>query len=516
LIRQIDQISSPEIPEIHHYCLVLTMNCISRHRRSRRSLWLHRTGHLGLLALLAQGFAVPAIAITNPIGPLPSDNSAVSPPEPAGEDYILGPGDRVRVEFFNVPEFSGEYTVLPNGSINMPRAGAVMLQGATLRQATVLINSRFSRYLTRPLVTLSLVAGRAVNVAIAGEINRPGAYAMTSALVGNTGGIQEIPTLTKLIRMAEGITQAADLKTVRIARRQADGNRVYQIDLARLMKAGDASQDIRLQDGDSIYIPVSESIDLAAAYEITRMNIASSGNRPLNIAVVGEVNRPGPYTIKEGSQPSQNRTDTSNSLTPTITQALQTAGGITQMANLRDIRVQRMTHTGRPQMIQVDFMKLLQSGDVLQDLPLQNGDRIEIARVTNIDDSAVTEIAKASFSPGQIAINVVGEVERPGSVNISPNTPLNQGLLAAGGFNKRARTKDVTLVRLEPNGDVSERKIAIDLSKGVDSTNNPALRNGDTIIVKRNPTAGIGDNLGLLTGPIGGALGLLRLLGIIR
>jgi polysaccharide biosynthesis/export protein len=504
------------------------MYCLNRHQRPDRRLlgleiigskrlWLKATGQLGLVALLANGLAVPAIALTNPTPAiLPNNSAAVAPPDATGEDYVLGPGDRIRVDFFNVPEFSGEYTVLPNGSINMPRAGAVILQGATLRQATAMISNRFSSYLTRPLVTLGLVAGRAVNVAIAGEINRPGAYAMTTAITGTASGIQEIPTLTRLIRMAEGITQAADLKTVRIARRQADGNRVYQIDLARLMKAGDASQDIRLQDGDSIYIPVAQSIDLAAAHEITRMNIASSGNRPLNIAVVGEVNRPGPYTIKEGSQPSENRTNTSNSITPTITQALQTAGGITQMADLRNIRVQRMTHTGQAQTIQVDFVKLLESGDVLQDLPLQNGDRIEIARVSQINDDEVTKIARASFSPGQIAVNVVGEVERPGSVNVAPNTPLNQGLLAAGGFNNKAKTKSVTLVRLEPDGNVSKREIAIDLNKGVDGANNPALRNGDTIIVKQSGVAKIGDGIGLLTGPVGGALGLLRLLGIIR
>jgi polysaccharide biosynthesis/export protein len=488
------------------------MNCLNRHSQHRaRFSRLRQIGHWSLVALLASSLGLPAIAATTPPPPAATVSNG------NGEDYILGPGDRLRVDFFSVPEFSAEYQILPNGTVNLPRVGGVGVQGMTLRQASATIANQFSRYLTRPLVTLSLVEGRSVSVAIAGEINRPGAYGMNSALSNRAGGgSQEIPSLTNLIKLAEGVTQAANLADVRIQRRQADGIKTYRVNLLQMLRSGDATQDIRLQDGDSIYIPVADRIDPAMARELTRTNIATSSNRPLRIAIVGEVNRPGPYTIFEGAQQADNRTATPNSIAPSITKALQISGGITQMADLRDIRVRRMTHTGKEQLIQVDFWKLLQSGDVLEDLPLQDGDRIEVARATTINDSEVTKIANASFSPDRIAINIVGEVKNPGGVEVLPNTPMNQGILAAGGFNNRAKTSVVTLVRLEPNGTVSKRDIKVDLSKGVDESSNPSLRKGDTIIVKRNGLAGVGDALGIIGTPVTGAFSLLRLLGIVR
>jgi polysaccharide biosynthesis/export protein len=487
------------------------MNFLNRHRWN----WLRITGQFGLVALISPNLLLPATAATTPPSTMPPVSRTVANGE--SDEYILGPGDRLRVDFFSVPEFSSEYQVLPNGTVNLPRVGGVSVQGMTIRQTSAAISASFSRYLTRPLITVSLVGGRAVNVAIAGEINRPGAYGMSSALAnGAGGGALEVPTLTNLIRMAEGITQSADLANIQIQRRQVDGLRTYRVNLWKLMRSGDASQDIRLQAGDSIYIPVTTNLDKAEARERTRTNIATSSNRPLRIAIIGEVNRPGPYTIFEGAQQADNRSATPNSVAPSITKALQISGGITQMADLRNIRVRRLTHTGQEQLIPVNFWELLQSGDILQDLPLQDGDRIEVARAATINNQELTEIAKASFSSDRIAINIVGEVQRPGGVEVPPNTPMNQGILAAGGFNNRAKQSVVTLVRLEPNGTVSKRDINVDFSKGIDETDNPPLRKGDTVIVKRSGLSAIGDGLGILSAPVSGAFGLLRLLGIIR
>jgi polysaccharide biosynthesis/export protein len=175
-----------------------------------------------------------------------------------------------------------------------------------------------------------------------------------------------------------------------------------------------------------------------------------------------------------------------------------------------------LTHTGQEQLIPVDFWKLLQSGDTLQDLPLQDGDRIEVARATTVNNAEISTTLGSSLAPDQIAINIVGEVVRPGGIQVPPTTTMNQGILAAGGFNSSAKKSVVTLVRLEPNGTVSKRDINVDLARGIDEAGNPPLRKGDTIIVKKNSLAEIGTSIGTLTNPIGGAFSLLRLLGIIR
>lgn len=431
----------------------------------------------------------------------------------ADDGYLLGAGDRIRIDFFNVPEFSGEYLVLPNGTVNLPQVGAVAVQGYTLHQASDLLSQRFAAVLTRPVVTVSLVAARPITVAIAGEVNRPGAYPV---VLNANNAAEGPPTLTRLIQMAQGTTQAADLQHVQIRRRRSSnfpGDALITVNLWQLLQSGDTRQDIRLYDGDSVVIPATSMIDLAQARQMVAANFAGASNRPLKIAVVGEVNRPGPYTIVEGNNSAGNN-GTPTSLVPSVTQAIQVAGGITQLADIRHIQVSRLTRSGTVQKIKVDFWKLLKSGDVLQDLPLQDGDTVEIPTATTVSDSEISTLAQASFSPDKIAVNVVGEVERPGQVVVPPNTPLNQAILTAGGFNRNAVKRSVTLIRLNPNGTVTKKDIPIDFAKGVNDTDNPPLRNNDIVVIRKSGFASFTEGLGSVLSPVSGVLGFLRLFGI--
>jgi polysaccharide biosynthesis/export protein len=425
------------------------------------------------------------------------------------EDYILGPGDRLKIDFFNVPEFSGEYGVLPNGTINLPQMGSVSARGKSIKQVTSLITSRARKILRFPSVTVGLTAARPLSIAIAGEVTKPGSYTLSPQAVSANGGDPGgVPTLTRTIQLAEGFTQSADLGRVQIRRQLAAGSgapQVVAVNLWDLIQKADLSQDIRLRDGDSIYIPASESPTLDNAWQMAGANFAARSNRPLKVTIVGQVNRPGPHTL----------TPVSNEGTviqaPTVTRAIQQAEGITQLADIRNITVYRLTRAGASQTIKVDFMKLLQGGDVKQDLPLQEGDTVEIPTATAVNDQEVTTLASASFSPGRIVVNVIGEVVRPGPVELKPNTPLNQGLLAAGGFNNRAKSKEVTLVRLNQNGTVSKQKIALNLTEGVDVARNPALRNSDTIIVDRSGTSLFLEGAASFAGPFSGLLSIINL-----
>lgn len=423
------------------------------------------------------------------------------------DGYLLGPGDRVRIDFFNVPEFSGEYPVLPNGSVNLPQVGAVVVQGRTLKQASNLIAVRFQSILTRSVVTMGLVAARPISVAIAGEVNRPGSYT-----VGATDGV---PNLTRIIQLAEGSTQAADLQRVQIRRRlpmNPGYDQLITVNLWQLLESGESRQDLRLRDGDSIMIPTASSIDLAKSRQLSAANFATRSSRPLKVAVIGEVNRPGPYTLAEGVNNSNNNGP--GSLTPSVTQAIQTAGGITQMADLRNIQIIRLTRSGGEQKVKVDFWKLLKSGDILQDLPIQDGDTISIPTVTSLSESVLPDLGNPSFAPDKITVNVVGEVERPGAISVPPSTPLNQAILTAGGFNRDAVKKSVTLIRLNPNGSVTKRDIPIDLAQGINEAGNPALRPNDIVVVRKSGFASFSQGVGSVLSPFSGIFGFLRLFGI--
>jgi polysaccharide biosynthesis/export protein len=487
------------------------MNFFLRNQALSR-IWMGQV-HWACLALLlaepavaAGSFPPPSAMPPVPLAPNLAPNSGIE-----GDSYILGGGDRIRLDFFSVPEFSGEYQILPNGSVNLPRVGPVGLQGRTLKQASEMIALKFSPYLARPVITVSLLFSRPMTITIGGEVNRPGSYTVPSE-----SGSQTFTTVSRSLALTEGVTLAANLHQVKVRRRRPyglPGQAVYTLDLWRV-EAGDPNQDIRLQDGDSIVIPASTTIDLAETRRLTTLSFATRTNRPAKIAVVGEVNRPGPYTITDGQSPNaEQRNATQNSAVPSVTQAIQTAGGITPLADIRNIQVKRLTRSGDILTRNVDFLQLVKAGDVLQDLPLQDGDQIEIATAKTLSEQDISYIPKTSIAPDRITVNIVGRVERPGPVVIPPSTPLNQALLAAGGFNQTAKKSSVTLIRLNPNGSVSKRDISVNLAQGVNEENNPALRSNDTIIVKRSGFAAVTETFGSIASPITGAFSLFRLLG---
>ena len=438
-----------------------------------------------------------------------------SAPDLAAESdgYILGAGDRVKVDFFNASEYTAEFPVLPNGTIQFPLVGAINVRGISLTDAGTRISARFKPYFKRSIATVTLVTARPLGVSISGEVNRPGSYTLSV----NTNGTElTIPNLTRVIQLAEGVTQISDLRQVQIRRQlTGGGTQSLKVNLWQLINRGDNAQDVRLQDGDSIYVPAALGVNLAEARQLASASFATKMSRPIKIVVVGEVNRPGPHTIAETTISTiGNSSSTTTSQVPTVTQALQIAGGITQLANVRGIEVRRLTREGTQISIPVSFWELLNNGDAKQDLPLQDGDTIVIPTATALNDSEITQLARASFSPERVAVNVVGEVEKPGSVQIPPNTPLNQAILTAGGFTQKAQNGTVTLVRLNPNGTVTKREIAIDFTQDVNDKSNPALRPNDTIVVKKSGLARARDEVGSFVNPLGVVTGILRLFGL--
>jgi polysaccharide export outer membrane protein len=467
-------------------------------------------------------FATPAGNAKTPINP-PSSLMGATPPvvpatlpsAPAVENaYTLGAGDRIRIEVFRVAQYSGEQQVLVDGTLNLPQIGTVPVQGLTLKQAADAISARYSSLLRYPLVTVSLIAPRPIKVGIAGEVNRPGSYVVPVA------GTQ-LPTITQAIQLAGGITQAADLRNVQIRRPNLSGaDQIIAVNLWEFLQTGNLRQDITLRGDDTVFIPPAANVNLVESAQIATASFAGDKSQPLNIAVVGEVYRPGPHIVtgaaSTGAAGETGQADGAGSRPPTVTRAIQVAGGVRPMANVREIQVRRTTKSGVEQVITVDLWKLLQSGDISQDLILQDRDTVVIPIATAVTPEEATRVASASFSPDSIRINITGEVKQPGVLRLPPNTPLNQALLAAGGFNIRARRRSVELVRLNTDGTVTRRSINVDFTKGVDEQVNPGLRNDDIVIVNRSPIAALSDTLGTITNPLGSFLSIFSIFNLLR
>ncbi|MDX2214129.1 MAG: SLBB domain-containing protein [Oculatellaceae cyanobacterium bins.114] len=467
-------------------------------RLNQRRLAVHRfTLRLMVTALLISGPILPGRAQSISPSALPPAGATMQ----LTEGYVLGVGDRVRVDIYNVPEYSGEYRVLADGSLSLPGIGAVSVQGFTLQQASQVLSSRYIAVLRRPVVTLTLLEARPITIAIAGEVRRPGSYT-----VSPTSGV---PNLTQALQLAGGVTGTANIREIQVRRpRPANrGSELLTVDLWQLLQQGDLRQDLLLRDGDSIVIPTATAMNLDEARQLANTSFTAP-SEPIQVAVVGQVNRPGPHILNPSSEGSD------RPQVPTVTQAIQTAGGITQTADIRNIEVRRTGSNGSTQSIKVDFWQLLQAGDLNQDLPLQPGDTVFIPTATALTPSQITALGSASFAATEMTVNVVGEVASPGAIALRPNTPLNQAVLAAGGFNNRARRGTVQLIRLNPDGTVSQQRISVDFAQGVSSENNPALRPNDTVVVGRSSLTQVGDTLGTLLSPVTGVFGLFRLLGL--
>jgi polysaccharide biosynthesis/export protein len=499
---------------------------------------------LSLSALLILSSSLPSIAqlpaIRNP-SPSPNRNPPnrprVPPPPPPGSAlpngnfgsqtqeaaYTLGSGDRIALDIFGVPEFSKEYQVLVDGTLNLPIIRSVSIQGLTLQQAAALITKRYEPFINVPVITVTLMVARPINIGIAGEITRPGSYKINP---GREGGGVKFPTLMEMLQLAKGVTSAGDMRSVLIRRpRRGAAEQVITVNLQDFLDTGNLRQDVTIRDGDTIFVPTASALNTQEVRQRASANFSADITKPIGVVIVGEVNRPGPYTVSASDLRSTNQQTELSFVNidqqqgavvglPTITRALKIAGGITTEADIRRVQIRRKVKGGNEQTILVNLWDLLQKGDASQDVLLQEGDSVIIPTAATVDLAEVSQVATSSFAPNAISINIVGEVVRPGALQVRPNTSLHQALLTAGSFNQlRAKKDKIELLRLNPNGTVSRRTIDVDFAQGLNPDNNPTLRNNDVILVARSGFTRVADNITTFLQPITGVVGVINTVG---
>ncbi|MCP9849769.1 SLBB domain-containing protein [Cyanobium sp. Morenito 9A2] len=239
--------------------------------------------------------------------------------------------------------------------------------------------------------------------------------------------------------------------------------------------------------------------------------------RPLRVALVGQVERPGIYTLTS-SETSNTEARVTISGLPTLVDAIQKAGGITQEADLRQVLLRRRLpgEAVAYRRTRVNLLALVQDGDQVQNPLLFDGDTIRIEKATEPVIEA-TELAATTLAPRQITVNVVGEVERPGPVPLPANTPLVQAVMAAGGTKSwRANISRVQLVRINRNGSVTRLAYALDLDAPASDNRNPPLRDRDTVVVGRSSFAKLSDAITAVGTPLTGLTNVLTLLQLTR
>lgn len=297
------------------------------------------------------------------------------------QNYILGPGDQVEIIVFDYEEYTGQKVILPDGTITLSLIGSLNTVGLTTGQLDQALTTRLQTLLVNPVVTVELITPRPVTVTVAGQVRRPGPTELQE-LAAEGGGV---PTLSKALIAAGGITQDADIQQVTINREVVNGElQTITVNLWEAITSDNAASDVILQEGDSIYVP-----RLATDTQVDRRLIARSSFAPetVRVRVVGEVTQPGEIEVPPDS---------------TISSAVAIAGGPTEDARLSKVAFIRLNEVGEIEREIVDLRNLTDSYQV------QEGDVIIVPERA---DTSILDFAARALGPFGSLLNILTDIE---------------------------------------------------------------------------------------------------------
>jgi protein involved in polysaccharide export with SLBB domain len=238
---------------------------------------------------------------------------------PVTADYVLGPGDEVLLRLWGAETFNSQLTVDTAGSIYIPKVGAVHVAGLRFDELQQQISAEVNRVYRNYKISISLGHLRSIQVYVVGEARRPGAYTISA-----------LSTVLNALFASGGPNVQGSLRSIQIRR---NGHTFPDFDLYDLVLNGDKSKDVRLESGDTIFIPPVGA----------------------QIALAGSVRHPGIYELKQQS---------------TVEDVLKLAGSFSATGVPSHLKLERIEpdHSRQAMNVSLDAAGLamgLQDGDVL-------------------------------------------------------------------------------------------------------------------------------------------------------
>ena len=204
------------------------------------------------------------------------------PPGSHAEDYLLGPGDVLRISVYDNDDLLTITRISDNGIISMPLLGQVKVQGLTAAHASNRIAELLADgYIINPQVNIFINEFRSKKAIILGSVNRPG-------LIEMSGPTSFLELISKAGGLADDFGETATIK-----RKIDSKDNVTLVNLKSLTEGGDLSQNIPVLDGDTIY--VSKAGMCYVTGEINSPDAYKCGN---NITVLKLIALAGGFTGK--------------------------------------------------------------------------------------------------------------------------------------------------------------------------------------------------------------------------
>lgn len=234
-------------------------------------------------------------------------------------DYLLSPGDTIRVTVFQSPEMTTETRIPGNGQVALPLIGAVMLGGLSVPEAESRIAQALKTggFVINPGVSIMLVDARGSQVSVLGQVNKPGRYSLDvpglriSDLIATAGGVS--PTGGDVVLL----TGTRDGQPIRM-----------ELNLAAMMSPTPESENMLMASGDTIFV-----------------------KRAPMFFIYGEVQKAGSYRLDPNM---------------TVMQAIATGGGITTRGTTKGIQVHRQDEKGNTVVTTPPLNAVLKENDVVQ------------------------------------------------------------------------------------------------------------------------------------------------------
>lgn len=250
---------------------------------------------------------------------------------PIGPDYVLGPGDSLRIDLWGGLSQSFTRVVDRDGRLTLPEAGDVQVAGLTLERAQNTIAHALEQQYRNAQVVVTVAALRSVRVYLVGDVESPGAYDVSS-----------LATPLSALYAAGGPTAAGSLRVLEHYRGK---QRVGEVDLYDFFLHGVRSDNDRLEAGDTLLVPPAGP----------------------QVALSGAVRRPAIYELKDEK---------------TLDAVLADAGGVTVAAALGNITVERIDAHQQRETLTVDVGEDVTAQEAkLAAFAVKDGDRVRVAPI---------------------------------------------------------------------------------------------------------------------------------------
>ncbi len=158
--------------------------------------------------------------------------------------YRVQPGDVLQVSVWREPDMQLETVVRPDGGISVPLVGEVSVQGKTVDELRTELTKRLARFMPDMTVNVALKQLLGNKVYVIGKVNRPGELVLNRDI-----------DVMQALSMAAGTAKFADLKDIKILRRNHTEQQVFNFDYREVEAGENLDQNIVLHSGDIVVVP---------------------------------------------------------------------------------------------------------------------------------------------------------------------------------------------------------------------------------------------------------------------